>query len=127
MMSAYSPEHLHTDHSIQLDSETDSHHTDNYPDSIYLHKIESHLAFMEMEFKRNIEWQKKLLAEVRKNKKSPLRVDKKNYSGVTLHLKQKEEEKLKDVLREYCAISNQRLSLSQLIKLAAVQKEQPQA
>lgn len=123
MMSAYSPEHLHTDRSIKLDSETDSHHTEHYPESIYLHKMESHLAFMETEFKRNIEWQKHLLAELRKEKKGPLRVDKKNNSGVTLHLKQKEEEKLKEVLREYCAISNQRLSLSQLVKLAATLKE----
>jgi hypothetical protein len=38
-------------------------------------------------------------------------------------MRQAEEEKLKEVLREYCAISNQRLSLSQLIKLAALQKD----
>lgn len=118
-MSAFSRDDLHTDRSIQLDSEGDS--TLNL--SVYLDKLESHMAFMEMEFKRNMDWQRKLLAEVRRGKKTFPVSERRNDSALTLHLKQKEEEKLKEILKDYCSISSDRLQLPQLIKLAASLKD----
>jgi hypothetical protein len=115
-MSTYSRDDLRTDRSLQLDSEPDSQ--GEHCDCIYLDKMQSHLEFMEAEFRRNMDWQKKLLAQVRKARKQP-RSQHRNDSLLTLQLKPREEEKLREVLMDYCAVSSDRLSLSQLIKLAA--------
>lgn len=71
-MSTYSREDLHTDRSIQLDSESDS--PQRYQSSsIYLDKLEAQMAFMEKEFRRNIEWQRSLINEARKEQKKSSR------------------------------------------------------
>lgn len=122
-MSAYSRDDLHTDRSIQLDSEGECPSLNL---SVYLDKLESHMTFMEMEFKRNIEWQRKLLGELRRNRKSTAIIERRNDSVLTLHLKQKEEEKLKKILKDYCSISNDKLQLPQLVRLAASLKDKTQ-
>ena len=122
-MSAYSRDDLHTDRSIQHDSEGECPSLNL---SVYLDKLESHMTFMEMEFKRNIEWQRKLLGELRRNRKSTAIIERRNDSVLTLHLKQKEEEKLKKILKDYCSISNDKLQLPQLVRLAASLKDKTQ-
>ena len=122
-MSAFSRDDLYTDRSIQLDSEGEC---PSLSPSVYLDKLESHMAFMEMEFKRNMDWQKKLLAELRRNRKSTNAIERRNDSALTLHLKQREEEKLKEILKDYCSISNDRLQLPQLVRLAANLKDKNQ-
>lgn len=66
-MSAFSRDELHTDRSMQQESDSNMSH--QACDSFYFNKMEYHLAFMEREFKRNIDWQRTILHEIRKDRK----------------------------------------------------------
>jgi hypothetical protein len=74
-MSSNFRQELHTDRSLQIDSSVDySYHegkrcTRN--DSIYYEKMETHLRFMEKEFKRNMDWQRELMTELKKERNNP--------------------------------------------------------
>jgi hypothetical protein len=68
-MSTYFRDDLHTDRSMQLDSIHESTLHSHASHSLYLDKMEAHLAFMEKEFRRNMEWQKSLLNQARADRK----------------------------------------------------------
>lgn len=87
---SHSRSELHTDRSILIESESNSPERDveisKKMSSFYVDKLESHMMFMEKEFRQSMKWQKELLHELKKEKKNPAAPPKRSDSSTKLHL-----------------------------------------
>lgn len=87
---SHSRSELHTDRSILIESESNSPERElensKKLSSFYVDKLESHMMFMEKEFKQSMKWQKELINELKKEKKNHIAPPKKCDSSIRLHL-----------------------------------------